>query len=36
MLLRHALPITMVWNAGYGPWWAASAEIKNKVLCSAV
>jgi len=27
MLPRHALPSIMVWNAGVGPWWAATAEI---------
>jgi len=27
MLPRHALPGIMVWNAGVGPWWAATAEI---------
>jgi len=27
MLPRHALSSFMVWNAGVGPWWAATAEI---------
>jgi len=27
MLPRHALSCFMVWNAGVGPWWAATAEI---------
>jgi len=27
MLPRHALSSFMVWNAGIGPWWAATAEI---------
>jgi hypothetical protein len=27
MLPRHALSSIMVWNAGVGPWWAATAEI---------
>jgi hypothetical protein len=26
MLPRHALSSFMVWNAGVGPWWAATAE----------
>jgi len=30
MLPRHALSSFMVWNAGVGPWWAATAEIKKK------
>jgi hypothetical protein len=24
---RHALSSFLVWNAGIGPWWAATAEI---------
>ena len=27
MLPRLALSSVMVWNAGVGPWWAATAEI---------
>ena len=27
MLPRHALSSFIVWNAGVGPWWAATAEI---------
>ena len=27
MLPRHTLSSLMVWNAGAGPWWAATAEI---------
>jgi len=27
MLPRHALSSFMVWNAGIGPWWAATTEI---------
>ena len=27
MLPRHALSTFMVWNAGVGPWWAATTEI---------
>jgi len=23
----HALPSVMVWNAGVGPWWAATVEV---------
>ena len=31
MLPMHALSSTMAWNAGDGPWWAATAEtLKNK------
>jgi hypothetical protein len=30
MLPGHALPSNMVWNAGVGPWWAATAESKSK------
>jgi len=29
VLPRHALSSIMVWNAGVGPWWAATAEIFN-------
>ena len=29
MLPRHALSSILVWNAGVGPWWAATAEIFN-------
>jgi len=25
-LSRHALSSTMVWNAGVGPWWAATVQ----------
>jgi len=27
MLPRHTLSSFMVWNAGAGPWWAATAEV---------
>ena len=30
VLPRHALSSFMVWNAGVGPWWAATAEILKK------
>ena len=38
MLPRHALSSFMVWNAGVGPWWAATAEIFsiNFPPCSAL
>ena len=26
MLPRHALSSFMVWNAGVGPWWAATVS----------
>jgi len=32
MLPTHTLSSFMVWNAGVGPWWAATAEII-KILC---
>ena len=35
MLPRHALSSFMVWNAGFGPWWSATAEIKKNRLWSA-
>jgi len=31
MLPRHALSNFMVWNAGVGPWWAATAEILKRL-----
>jgi len=35
MLPRHALSNVMVWNAGDGPRWAATAEIlKNPRICA--
>jgi len=38
MLPGHALSSIMVWNAGVGLWWAATAEIfkmvKLSLLCS--
>jgi energy-converting hydrogenase Eha subunit H len=30
MFPRHALSSIMVWDAGVGPWWAATAEILRK------
>jgi hypothetical protein len=27
LLPGHALSSIMVWNAGDGPWWAATAEV---------
>jgi len=38
MLPRHTLSSFMVWRAGVGPWWAATAEIFKiytlSLLCS--
>jgi hypothetical protein len=34
MLPRHAMSSIMVWNAGDGPWWAPTAEIKKFHLLS--
>jgi len=31
MLPRHALSSFIVWNAGVGPWWAATAEIQKNI-----